>query len=171
MSDSPRKLLKLGDDFVILPLYGVKKGGAEKVVFPRSGINQWNAAGRRRDPGEVYLRIPRIIHNNFPDFFPPRDSTFTLKTPTGELLQAKVCQEGGKAIMTNPNKALAEWLIKRYIGVEIGTLITYDTLERLGFDAVVVTKESATLFHIDKAPIDSYEQYISGELKYWGHQE
>lgn len=43
----------------------------------------------------------------------------------------------------------------------MGSLVTYDTLERFGFDALVVTKKSATLFLIDTAPPHSYEQYIS----------
>lgn len=60
------KLIK-GVNYVILPLYGIKNN--EKFVFERSGLNQWNANGRKRDVNEVYIPIPAIIHHLYPDFF------------------------------------------------------------------------------------------------------
>jgi hypothetical protein len=36
---------------------------------------------------------------------------FNLQIPTGEIFSAKVCQENSKALMTNPNKALSDWLL------------------------------------------------------------
>ena len=43
-----------------------------------------------------------------------RDSEFKLTVPSGEVFTSKVCQDGSKALMTNPNKAIAEWLLRKY---------------------------------------------------------
>ena len=64
---------------IFLPLYGRKQ-----TVFEKSGLNQWNAGGRQRDPNEVYIPIPTEIHRNFPKFFPSRGVPFFLKFPDGE---------------------------------------------------------------------------------------
>jgi len=45
------KLLK-GHNFVILPLYSTKNKD-KKEVAEKSGLNQWNAGGRKRDLGEI----------------------------------------------------------------------------------------------------------------------
>ncbi|NJM81050.1 MAG: restriction endonuclease, partial [Flavobacterium sp.] len=67
------KLLK-GVNYVILPLYSIRKN--EKFVFERSGLNQWNANGRKRDYGEVYIPIRAELHKKYPNFFPKRDEIF-----------------------------------------------------------------------------------------------
>ena len=84
------KLVK-GKNYIILPLYGVKN--KEKYIFEKSGLNQWNAGGRKREAGEIYIPIPAVIHSKFPHFFPKRDTSFNLKIPTGEVFSAKVCQD------------------------------------------------------------------------------
>lgn len=142
-----------GIDYVILPLYGKK--GKEKFVFPKSGLNQWNAGGRKRDLGEVYIRIPIEIHKNYPDFFPARDVIFELKIPTGEVLSAKVCQDNSKALMTNPNKALADWLLRKVFQVKAGELLTIEKMNELGFDSVIIRKNHNNQFSIDKAKSNS----------------
>jgi hypothetical protein len=106
------KLIK-GVNYVILPLYGIKK--KEKFIFERSGLNQWNANGRKRDFGEMYIPIPAELHRKYPNFFPKRDQDFNLQIPTGEIFSAKVCQENSKALMTNPNKALSDWLLRKVL--------------------------------------------------------
>ena len=113
------KLIR-GKNYVVLPLYGIKKN--EKFVFGKSGLNQWNAGGRKRDFGEVYISIPINIHNHFPNFVPGRDELFELKIPTGEKFSAKVCQDNSKALMTNPNKALSDWLLRKIFQVKEGEL-------------------------------------------------
>lgn len=151
--------LKRGEDFVILPLYGYKNN--KKFVHEKSGLNQWNAAGRTRDFGEVYIPIPINIHHLFPDFFPSRDEQFELIVPTGEILSAKVCQQNSKALMTNPNKALSNWLLRKLFQVNEGELITIDRMNSLGFDSVIIFKESDSRFKIDKAQINNYEDFIN----------
>lgn len=149
---------------VILPLYSTQ-GKQGKKVPERSGLNQWNARGRRRSYGEVYIPIPQEVHRREPGFFPRRDEPFVLRLPTGELLHAKVCQEGNKALMTNPNDAIADWLLRKLFRLEEGELLTRKHLDELGFDAVVITDEGSSdegerLYAIDKAPLGSYESFV-----------
>lgn len=151
------KLVK-GENYVILPLYGVKN--KQKFVFEKSGLNQWNVGGRKRDFGEVYIPIPAEIHRQFPNFFPPRDEHFNLQIPTGEAFSAKVCQDNSKALMTNPNKALSDWLLRKVFQVAEGELLTIEKMEKLGFDSVIITKEDNKNFKIDKAKSDSYKNFI-----------
>lgn len=148
-----------GLDYVILPLYSMK--GGVKNVPEKSGLNQWNAGGRTRKYGEVYIPVPREIHKKYPNFFPPRDEIFTLTTPNKEQLQAKLCQDNAKALMSNPNTDLAKWLLQTALHYKEGELVTYERMLELGFDSVIITKHSQSRFSIDIMPLDSYEKFIS----------
>lgn len=142
-----------------MPLYGIKN--KHKFVFEKSGLNQWNAGGRKRDFGEVYIPIPKEIHHQFPDFFPNRDVPFNLQIPTGEIFSAKVCQDNSKALMTNPNKALSDWLLRKVFQVKEGELITIEKMNELGFDSVIIIKDDHENYKIDKAKLNSYEDFIA----------
>ena len=150
------KLVK-GENFVILPLYGMYKG--EKFIFERSGLNQWNANGRKRDFGEVYIPIPATLHRKYPNFFPTRDEDFKLQIPTGEIFTAKVCQENSKALMTNPNKALSDWLLRRVLQLAEGELATIEKLDKLGFDSVIILKDENGDFKIDIMKTNTFNQF------------
>ena len=154
-----KDLLIKGENYVILPLYGFKE--KRKFVFEKSGLNQWNASGRKRDFGEVYIPIPIVIHQLYPNFFPSRDTEFNLKVPTGEVLKAKVCQDNSKALMTNPNKALSDWLLRKILGLKEGELATMEKMEELGFDSVIIYKDKDDSFRIDKARSDSFEDFLN----------
>jgi hypothetical protein len=149
--------LKKGENYVILPLYGTKK--KEKFVFEKSGLNQWNAGGRKRDIGKIYIPIPIEIHKNFPNFFPERDEHFNLQIPTGEVFDAKVCQDNSKALMTNPNKALSDWLLRKVLQLKEGELATVEKLDKLGFDSVIITKNNKSEFKIDIMKTDTYNEF------------
>ncbi len=144
-------------EFVILPLYSTKNG----LVPERSGLNQWNANGRRRSLDEVYIPIPIQIHQNFPEFFPSRDEPFDLITPDGQILNAKVCQENSKALMTNPNSALADWLLRQLLNLKKGELATSERLQLIDCDGVIITKITDNQYKIDKAEFGSYENFIN----------
>jgi hypothetical protein len=154
------KLVK-GVNFVILPLYGIKD--KQKFVFEKSGLNQWNAGGRKRDMGEIYIPIPIEIHKNYPNFFPKRDVHFNLSIPTGETFKAKVCQDNSKALMTDPNKALSDWLLRKVFNLKEGELATIDKMNELGFDSVIIQKDSNGNYKIDKVKSDSYVDFIAEE--------
>jgi hypothetical protein len=150
-----------GENYVILPLYGIKD--KQKFVFEKSGLNQWNAAGRKRDFGEIYIPIPIEIHRHFPDFFPSRDVHFNLEIPTGEVFRAKVCQDNSKALMTDPNKALSDWLLRKVFGLKEGELATIEKMNELGFDSVIIQKDKEGNYKIDKVKSDSYDDFIGNE--------
>ncbi len=154
------KLIK-GINYAILPLYGLKN--KEKFVYEKSGLNQWNAGGRKRDIGEVYIPVPIEIHKQYPNFFPKRDEKFNLEIPTGEVFNAKLCQDNSKALMTDPNKALSDWLLRKVLNLKEGEPATIEKLNELGFDSVLITKIDDKNFRIDKAKINSYENFISIE--------
>ena len=145
-------------EYVVLPLYTVKNN--IKIVQEKSALNQWNAGGRKRDPNEVYIAIPSLVRNNFSNFFPERDTPFILKTPLGEILNAKVCQDNGKALMTNPNKALSSWLLRNVLKLKEFELATIERLEILGIDSVMITKEKDREYSIDIQSSGSYEKFI-----------
>jgi len=149
-------------DFVILPLYSLRESKPNlKVVSSKSGLNQWNAGGRKRDVGEIYIPIPSIIHKKYPQFFPDRNIPFNLHVPTGEILNAKLCQENSKALMTNPNKALSDWLLRKVLKLKEGEILTYERLMLIGVDSVRITKIDNKNYKIDFAKINSFENLIT----------
>ncbi len=150
------------EDYVILPLYGTKGGGESKLVPEKSALNQWNAGGREREYGEIYISIPAEIHKIRPEFFPARDKAWTLITPNKQELSAKVCQDNSKALMTNPNSAMSDWLLRDTLDIKEGEIATYGDLEKVGVDSVRITKFQEGKYSIDFAKLDSYEDFISG---------
>ncbi|MEM0143388.1 MAG: NgoFVII family restriction endonuclease [Candidatus Micrarchaeia archaeon] len=144
---------------IFLPLYSNKNGN--KYVPKKSGINQWNASGRPRDPNEIYIPIPAWIHKTFPNFFPARDTSFKLTLPDGTFISAKVCQDNNKALMSNPNSDLGKWLLRKVMNLPERELLTYDKLESIGLDAVVVYKIDSEKYGIDFAKSGSYEKFFN----------
>ena len=147
---------------VYLPLYSKKAG--RPYIPDYSGLNQWLAAGRRRRLGECYFPVPAIVHRKAPNFFPERNTSFTLEMPGGLLSEAKICQSGGKALMTAPNHHLGIWLfnlmdpepgkrIERFLEREP---YKYANLLSIGFDSVIVECR-ADRFIMTPAGIGSFE--------------
>lgn len=147
------------DEHIFLPLYSTRGGVSEKTVSEKSGLNQWNAAGRPRNMGEVYIPIPAWINDKFADFFPERDQQFKLQLPNKEYISAKVCQDGGKALMSNPNTALGQWILRDVLQLKEGELLTYDKLRDIGLDSVVIYKVSDLEYKIDFAKIGLYNSF------------
>jgi len=159
-----------GEDYVVLPLYSLR----DHQVPLKSGINQWNAGGRQRRFGEAYISIPREIHTLHPKFFPPRDRHFDLVLPNGKTAQqAKVCQDGGKALMTESNVELGRWLIsvvdptvsEKDFEKSLTTRdpYSYEDLLEIGADSVFVrrTKDGGQhRYSIEFAYIGAYEEFI-----------
>lgn len=158
------------EEQLCLRLYALRRG--EKYVPQRSGLNQWNAGGRRRDPNEIY--IPYLTEDRLrsKDFFPGRDTIFDLKLPDGTIVPAKVCQDAGtgdpnegKSIMSNPNKVLGEWLLRKVFELPENTVVTYEHLEKFGVDSVIFTKHEEGKYSIDFAPLGTYESFYSSTVK------
>ncbi len=140
---------------IYLPLYSP----ATNQVQEKSGLNQWNADGRDRRENEVYIPIPIWIHRKFPNFFPPRDVSFNLHLPNKGTLSASLCQDSSKALMTNPNKALGEWILRDVLRLKPGTLLTYEILQEIGIDSIEIIKETEDDFHINFKEIGTYKEF------------
>jgi hypothetical protein len=158
-------------DSVVLPLYSPGK----MVVQARSGLNNWNAAGRKRKFGEAYIPVPSVVHSLKPGFFPDRDVSFTVALPTGQKISAKVCQEGSKALMSDPNTALFVWLFE----LIDGTLeqaekrlpnkkpYTYQDLLKIGKDSVSLTKSSlpGVDYEMELVTVGSFETFLESSSR------
>ena len=154
---------RLPDDYsskpetIILPLFSSTK--TNNFVPEKSGLNQWNAKGRPRDLNEIYIPIPLWIHRSFPHFFPGRRTPFSLFLPDGAKLLVAICQDNGKALMSNPNKELGQWLLRRVLNLADGELLTYDKLLRIGIDSVAISKNIDGAYTIDFKATGTYEKF------------
>ena len=159
-----------GIDYVVLPLYSTKSG--VKEVPGKSGLNQWNAAGRLRKFGEAYISVPRDIHKSCKGFF-PIGKNFNLYLPnTKEATNASLCQSGYKALMTNPNDELCKWIFRvidpnfspsMYNKLPSRKPFTYSDLEMAGFDSVRVSKlnePDRKGYEIQFEAIGAYEDFL-----------
>ncbi len=99
------------------------------------------------------------MHKKYPNFFPKRDQDFSLQIPTGEVFSAKVCQQDSKALMTNPNKALSDWLLRKVLQLKEGELATMEKLDKLGFDSVIIMKDKNGNFKIDIMKTNTYTEF------------
>ena len=140
---------------VYLPLYG-----RNHIVYPKSGLNQRNAWWRARHADEIYIPIPVEIHHHFPDFFPWRESHFDLHLPNGNTMRAKVCQDWGKALMSESNRELGHWILREVLRIPEWTLVTNKTLDILGIDSVRIDKRSDWSFDINFAKKGSYDDFV-----------
>ncbi|MGL5123701.1 MAG: hypothetical protein ACRC6K_06055 [Fusobacteriaceae bacterium] len=150
------KIYWLDKKRIVLPLYSQK----DKEVPEKSGLNQWNASGRKRDYNEIYIPIPAIVHKISPNFFPKRDKAFDLKLPNGHILSVKVCQNGSKALMSNPNKELGKWILRDVFMLNEGQILTRKQLDVIGMDAVEIVKIKTGEYSIDFRQTGMYEEFI-----------
>ena len=132
-----------------------------QTIFKKDVLNKWNAGGRNRHCDEVYISVPIIIHQLFPKFFSDKDTTFHLIFPDGEKVRAKICQENGKALMTQSNRKLGKLILRDGLNLQIGELATYEKLQLLGIDSVRIDRISDSEFEINFSKNDSYEEFIS----------
>lgn len=153
-------------EHIFLPLYSktIAKG---RFVPEHSGLNQWNGSrfDRKRNIhtprniNETYIPIPSWVHKEYPDFFPSRDTTFELRLPNGKSLRASLCQDGSKALMSDPNKDLGEWILRDVMALKDGELLTIELLDRIGLDSVVLYKVDKNTFEIDFTRTGAFEKF------------
>ncbi len=148
------------EDYIVLPLYSPK----ENKVQEKSGLNQWNANGRKRDYNEVYIPIPSIIHKKKEEFFnyntdDKKTAPFNVKLPNGKTLSMKVAQQGGKALMSNPNSALGEWILRDILQLKEAELLTKEKLDTIGIDSVKLSKLKNGNYYLDFIKTGSYEEF------------
>lgn len=147
-------------DYIILPLYSTRSNKVEE----RSGLNQWNAMGRARNENEVYISIPSWIHRVKKGFFEyntddNKTAPFDVKLPNGEMLSMKVAQQGGKALMSNPNSALGKWILRDILELQSGVLLTKEQLDIIGIDSVKLSKLKNGSYSLDFLKSGSFEEF------------
>lgn len=147
-------------DYIILPLYSSKSGKVEK----KSGLNMWNARGRKRDKNEVYIPIPSWIHEKKKDFFKYiendlRTDSFEVKLPNRQVLSMKVTQDGGKALQSDPNKELGRWILRDVLKLKPLELVTKQMLDKKGIDSIKLSKINNGLYYMDFLKVGSFEDY------------
>ena len=166
------KLVK-GQNFVILPLYSTRSKD-KKEVAEKSGLNQWHAGGRKRNPNEVYIPVPAVIHHKYPNFFPPIESDknhCNLKLPNGKTFEASMCQTAeieingkkinkGKGLMTKSNKGLGDWILRKALQLKENELVTIEMLDKLEYDSVIIIKEDENNYKIDIMKTNSFDKFI-----------
>lgn len=153
-------------NFVVLPLYSLR---GSPHVPEKSGLNQWNASGRKRHHDEVYIQIPKWIYQRFHGFLGSREQIFDLKLPDGHVLKAKPCSDNGvvngvnagKALMSTPNSDLGKWILRKVLKLKKGQICTLEMLHDVGIDSVFLTKYSDSSYSINFAPTGSYDEFIS----------
>lgn len=161
------KKIKDEIESIILPLYSA----LNNKVMEKSGLNQWNASGRKRDQDEVYIPVPMAIHRKYPYFFPLKNKSFNLVLPNKRIISAKMCQNAtmeldgfivdkGKGLMSNPNTELGRWILRDILNISVGELVTMEDLYFIGIDSVEIRKFSDEYFEIDFKSIGSYEEFI-----------
>lgn len=150
---------------VCLPLYSESKMEG-KFVPSRNNLNMWNASGRTRNENEVGIPIPAEFREKYPDFFPGISNSFNLVLANNTCVSAKQCQQNGKALMSNPNKALGKWLLREELGIPEKTVITYEMLVEKGYDSLYLEKwknRIETYYKMFMAPLGAYELFIKGK--------
>lgn len=149
------------EDYIVLPLYSYKSG----VVEEKSGLNMWNAGGRKRDENEVYIPIPSFIHKKNPGFFKYKDGesrntdSFKVILPNKRELSMKVTQGGGKALQLDPNKELGKWILRDVLQIPVKQLATKEMLDEIGIDSVQLSKVKDSLYYLDFLKTGSFEEY------------
>lgn len=147
-------------DYIVLPLYS----GSSALVEEKSGLNMWNAAGRKRNPDEVYIPIPRWIHSKKRDFFDYKNNTnntdsFNVTLPNNKVLSMKVVQQGGKGLSSNPNKALGKWILRDVLNIPYGQIVRMKDLDEIGVDSVQLSKHRDGSYSLDFLKSGSFERY------------
>lgn len=145
---------------LVLPLFSYD--GKVPTVFPKSGLNQWNADGRPRSLKEVYIpynvREQKAVPGFFPDYVSGHRGVkehFTVHLPNGKSFNASRCQSGGKGIMSQDNSDFGEWLLQDVLKIDPGTLVTLDMLEERGINAVIFTKNGEGDYSLDFTYVDA----------------
>lgn len=125
----------------VIHLYALKKG--KPYVYPKSGLNIWNAGGRKRDPNEVYIPYPVSEAKKNRGFFPSRhEKPWDCEMPDGTILKMRLNSgdADGKAIASDPNSAFGKWILRDVLQMPEGHVVTYEDLISSGIDSVVFTK-------------------------------
>ncbi len=120
------------------------------IVPPKSGLN-WGQRlakhGNQREPSQSYLSIRKDARKK--GFLPEEGFTFTMLTDSGIALDCTVQQDGRKAVSTTYSNSTLGKYIRKKIGIDDGSLISVEDLERYGRTDFVLSKIDEETFLFD----------------------
>ena len=157
------------EEFIILPLYNDDTYLVnESSTFNASlGKPKTKGSNRPRPAYEAYAHIPVYIHYLYPYFFGfdalDRDSRnnsgFNLHLPNGEMIFAKITQDNGKSLQTNPQSILGKWLLFSIFGLKKYEKLTRNIIDEKEIDSIKVTKIDNQNFKVDVCNYLDYEKW------------
>lgn len=157
------------DNFIILPLYNDDTYDVnEKSAFNASLASSKNKGSNIPRPAyEAYAHIPKYIHQLFPNFFgfdaldreSRSKSHFNLHLPNGTMITAKITQDDGKSLQTNPQSILGKWLLFSIFGLKEYEMLTRDILDEKEIDSIKITKIDNNNFKVDVCSYLDYEKW------------
>jgi hypothetical protein len=121
----------------------------EGIVPKKSGLNwgqRLDDKGNQRERSQTYLPIRKTATKV--GFLPEKEFTFTMLTDSGNSFDCTVQQQGRKAVATTNNSSLGRYIRER-IGVDEGSFIMVEDLERYGRTDFVLTKVDDETFLFD----------------------
>lgn len=84
---------------------------------------------------------------------------FDVKLPNGKIISMRVAQQKGKALMSNPNSALGEWILRDILELKPKVLVTKEILDMIGIDSVKLSKTGDGRYYLDFLKSGSYEEF------------
>lgn len=160
---------KSNDDFIMLPLYNddnylVNKKSAFNASL---GSSKSKGSGKARPAYEAYAHIPVYIHHLYPNFFgfnaldrtARNQSSFDLHLPNDEVITAKITQDNGKSLQTNPQSILGKWLLFSIFGLQEYEMLTRNTIDEKEIDSIKITKIDDKNFKVEVCNYLDYERW------------
>jgi len=111
------------------------------IVEEKSGLNLWNANGRKRDVNEVYLPLPLSSIPLFENIFDTIQRGLEFIAITHDKHEMRMKFKGSvkknqmipKQIASTPSESeFGDWILRRILNLEEGELVTVDILEKYG---------------------------------------
>lgn len=136
----------------------LRKGG----VPEKSGLNWWNAAGRRRNPNEAYIPLRKKVLTQNPSFFPNRgtkgqkinvitdDGKNMLMRLEGSGAELKSGRRLAKQIASAEDKTIfGEWILREKLNLPPEVLVTREILEEYGRTNITFIKLNDNRYLMD----------------------
>lgn len=143
---------------VYLPLFSIDRNRNKHIPI-KSGLNFWNENGKKTNPNKVYIPVPSYIRNYFSNFFPKKNSIFYLNLPNKKEVTVKLCQDKGKALMSNPQSDLGEWLLRDCLELLNYQVATFEHLNKNNVHSVKIEKIDNTHFNISVANLEEFTKF------------
>ena len=116
-------------------------------IHNAAGLNWGQREGRNRN--QAYIPVAKSIHNQTPDFFPPKAQHFTLHTDDGSIFTCVMAQENSKALQTTDDNSLLGLYFRNRLNVPSEAFITKQDLVDYGRTTVTIYKVDSTKYVLD----------------------